>query len=355
MSININIRERDIYKFILDELNDTVFKSRIKFMLGDSARTSDTTMLIRRFTLNATNDSIDIVEELDELTYMTKRYPYVITNIGNLNPQYTALNTIKEATFDGVVNFLICEDDPDLFRASYWALEEVRSRLIQYHKVMRVQYYDMDNTSSSTWINEDIKLVVTSGGLSLDSIERINGRPYSSFSMPITIIATNYGEFANQEVISIGVSSILEGGNVKMFEIEPIEWGWGMGIETDTTQLVNDKAFTNEKNSERGRGVPKNKSFSWGCTLQIDFRNALLKKLYKDSRNKNLSSAEEIWYLKSEIKVYNPATQAYEVDDDLTFEDTYILNMNKPAESLSKGDKLIWTIGLEPYYIPNEE
>ena len=66
MAISINIRERDILKFILDELNDNKFNSKIKFMMGDSARVSDNSMLIRRYTFDSENERMDLVEELNE-------------------------------------------------------------------------------------------------------------------------------------------------------------------------------------------------------------------------------------------------------------------------------------------------
>jgi hypothetical protein len=352
MAISINIRERDILKFILDELNTNVFSSKIKFTLGDSARVDDTSMLIRRFTLDDNTERMDLVETFDESTYMTEKNPYIIVNVSNLNPEFTALNTIKEVTYSGDIGFLICEENPNVYRATLHALEEIRSRLIQYHKVIRVQYLDYDNPSSTTQISEDIKLITTTGGLQREFIDRINGKSYLYFTLPITIMATNHGEFANQETISIGVNSITETvgevTQVKMFPIEPIEWGWGMGIDTEGTQLLNDISVSNLAKSERVRHVPKSKAYAWSCVLQIDFRNALLKKIFKDSRNVNTSSATEIWYIKSEIKTYNATTQVYEVDSSLTYTSVMYLTTNRPLESVSKGEKYIFYLEYEP-------
>lgn len=350
MAISINIRERDILKFILDELNDNKFNSKIKFMLGDSERVSDTSMLIRRFTLDDATERMDVVEELNESTYMTDRNPFIIVNVSDLNPQFTALNTIKEVTYDGTVGFLVCEENPKVYMATLWALEEIRSRLIQYHKVIRVEYIDYDNLSSSTKISEDIKLIVTSGGLRREFIDRINGKSYLYFTLPITLLATNYGEFANQEQISIGVSSITSGGSVTMFPIEPIEWSWGMGVDTESTQILNDKDTTSLLKAERVRHMPKSKAFAWSCVVQIDFRNAMFKKIFKDSRKVNTASATEVWTIKSEIKVYNPTTQLYAVDNDLTYEAKLYLTTNRPVESVSKGEKYIYFLGFEPKY-----
>lgn len=355
MAISINIRERDILKFILDELNDNKFNSKIKFMLGDSERVSDNSMLIRRFTLDDASERMDVVETLNESTYMSESNPYIIVNVSDLNPQFLALNTIKEATYDGTVGFLVCEENPKVYLATLWALEEIRSRLIQYHKVIRVEYLDYDNPSSTTKISEDIKLIVTSGGLRREFIDRINGKSYLYFTMPLTIMATNHGEFANQETISLGVSSITQGGSVKMFEVEPIEWGWGMGVDTESAQLVNDKDVTLINNSERIGNLPKSKSFAWSCVLQIDFRNELYKKIFNDSRKRNISSANEVWTIKSVMKVYNPTTQAYEIDSSLAYEDYFVLTSNRPVESLSKGEKYVFSLGFEPLYDDVEE
>ena len=351
MAISINIRERDILKFILDELNDNKFNSKIKFMLGDSERVSDTSMLIRRFTLDDATERMDVVEELNESTYMTDRNPFIIVNVSDLNPQFTALNTIKEVTYDGTVGFLVCEENPKVYMATLWALEEIRSRLIQYHKVIRVEYIDYDNLSSSTKISEDIKLIVTSGGLRREFIDRINGKSYLYFTMPLTIMATNYGEFANQEIISIGVSSITESGGTKMFPIEPIEWGWGMGVDTESAQLLNDLSVSSLAKSEKIRHIPKSKAYSWSCVLQIDFRNELLKKIFKDSYKNNPSSATEVWTIKREFKVYNSTTQLYELDSTLS--DTankMYLTTNRPVETLSKGEKYVFLLTFEPKY-----
>lgn len=355
MAIKINIRERDIHKFILDELNNNVFNSRIKFMLGDSQRVSDTTMLIRRFTLDETNDRFDLVETLDESNYMTEKKPYIIVNISELNPEFTPLNEIKEATYDGSLGFLICEENADVFRAAVWALEEIRSRLIQYHKVITVKYLDYDNLSSEEKIEENIKLVVTTGGLSREFIDRINGKSYLYFSLPITIIATNFGEFSNQEQLYIGVSSIKEVVNgeeqVKMFPIEPIEWGYGIGVDTEGAQLLNDFDVTSVLRSERIRHVPKSKSYAFSLVLQIDFRNQLLKKLYKDSRVINPNSATETWYIKSEMSTYNDTTKTYEIDNELSYTHDFILTTNSPIDSVSKGEKYIHLLVFEPKFI----
>lgn len=352
MAISINIRERDIKKFILDEFNDNAFSSRIQFSLGDSARVSDTSFLFRRFTLEDNDGRFDIVDTMNENTYMTSKNPYVVLDIGNLNPQYTALNTIKESTYSTTVGAYVCAGDPDIYRATVLALEQIRSRFIQYHKVIRVEYLDYDNPSSSTKIVEDIKLVATAGGLTPEFIDRINGKSYLYFSMELTIMATNYGEFANQELISIGVSSITEGGSTKMFDIEPIEWSWGVGIDTEATQLINDKDVTLIPQSERIRHLPKSKAYSFTCVVQIDFRNELFKKIFKDSRNQNLSSANEIWKIESKISVYNATTQTYEIDSSLTYNDTkgYILTTNRPVDSLSKGEKYVFILGFELAY-----
>ena len=351
MAISINIRERDIKKFILDELNTNTFSSVIQFSLGDSVRVSDTSFLFRRFTLNDTNDRFDLFDEIDGNTYMTSEKPYVVLDIGNLNPQYTALNTIKEVTYDTTLGFYICEEDPDIYRATLWALEEIRSRLIQYHKVIRVEYLDYDNIGSEVTIKEDIKLVTTTGGLNMEFIDRINGKSYLYFTIPITIMATNYGEFANQEIISIGVSSITEGGSTKMFEIEPIEWGWGVGVDTESTQLLNDISVSNLNKTEKIRHVPKSKAYAFSCTVQIDFRNALLKKIFKDSYIANPASATETWTIKREFRVYNPATQTYAIDSTLTDSSKKLyLTMNRPEGGMSKGEKYVFTLGFEPKF-----
>ena len=352
MAISINIRERDILKFILDELNTNVFSSKIKFTLGDSARVDDTSMLIRRFTLDDNTERMDLVETFDESTYMTTKNPYIIVNVSNLNPEFTALNTIKEVTYSGDLGFLVCEENPDVYRAFLLALEEIRSRLIQYHKVIRVQYFDYDNPSSTTQISEDIKLIATTGGIQREFIDRINGKSYLYFTLPITLLATNYGEFANQEIISIGVNSITETvgevTQVKMFPIEPIEWGWGMGIDTEGTQVLNDLTVSSLSKSERIRHVPKSKAYAWSCMIQIDLRNELLKKIFIDSYKVNTSSATEVWTIKREFNVYNSTTQLYEIDSTLTYTAKMYLTTNRPLDSVSKGEKYIYYLEFEP-------
>ncbi len=347
----INIRERDILKFILDELNDNVFSSRIKFALGDSVRVSDTSMLIRRFTLDTPNDRMDLVETFDESTYMTTKNPYIITNVSGLDPEFTALNEIKEATYDGSIGFLVCEEDADIYRATLWALEEIRSRLIQYHKVIRVSYLDYDNLSSETTIDEDIKIVATTGGLKREFIDRINGKSYLYFTLPITILATNNGEFANQESISIGVSSIVTGTAVTMFPIEPIGWNWGMGVDTESAQMLTDYTVSLVGNSERIKHAPKSKAYAFQCIVYIDFSNALSKKIFKDSYKLNSSSATELWTIKREFRVYNPSTQLYAIDSDLTDTSTLYLVENRPVGMVSKGDKYIFFLGFSPNFV----
>jgi hypothetical protein len=211
-----------------------------------------------------------------------------------------------------------------------------------------VSYLDYDNPSSTTPITEDIKLVATTGGITREYIDRINGKSYLYFTLPITILATNYGEFANQEQISIGVSSILEGGSVKMFPIEPIEWSWGVGVDTGSAQLLNDITLSSLTKSEKIRHVPKSKAYAFSAVVQIDFNTPILRKIFRDSYKNNPASATEVWTITRQFMVYDGG---YEIDTDLTDSKAKLyLTMNKPLSEVSKGEKYIFILGFEPKF-----
>lgn len=359
MSRGFTIREVDVFRLIIEELNNNAFSSKIKFSMADWLTIGENDegdpegLLINRLALSKDNQSrFDVLETYDEETYAKTEQPFVAFSVGGLNGEITALNTIKDIVYDPVITFLVNADNINAQRVITLAIEEIRYRWIQYERTLDVEYYDIDNITSSTKISETLKVIMASGTIDFGSPIKINGKQYLSYTLPVTINVTNFGEFANQQRIYLGTNEILDGGSTKMFLIEPNDWHWGTSRGIESVMLLPDKAAPGSTNNKEIKSVAKNKGFAFNVELQMDFQDStvgdLCKWLYKDSMLEDL--AEPIMQLRVEMFLYDSGTGDFVKDDSLTMERPMILSQNQPSESLSKGEKLVHSLVLTPIY-----
>ena len=317
------IKETDILKVLIEEFNDTAFSDTIEFSLGDwmtlgqDENGNPTGLLINKYSFN-NKGNFDKKVTYDEITYAKKEQSFVAMSVSSLNGEFIALETIKDVVYDTTVEFLVCIDNMVVQNAITLAIEEVRKRFIQYLRTYDVYYMDLEDTSSKTRIKEQLKLVFTSGTIDYGTISQINGKQYLSYSMPVTLRATNFGMFANQQKIYIGVDSITEtvGENtsVKMFNLEPDEWHYGTGSGIETAQLLPSKSETTYTNAKEGKSIQKNKVWSFSMDVQIDLQNEdvgeILYHFYKRSIKQEL--VQDIYTLKIETYLFYKETTSFE-------------------------------------------
>ena len=189
-----------------------------------------------------------------------------------------------------------------------------------------------------------------SGEIDYGQIIRIQGRSYLSISMPLTLEVTNYGEYTNQETIYLSVPSVEGGAYIEMY---PIAWNYGVGLDVEGSQTLNNKRLLHLDRAKQVKYVPKTTAFGWSMAVQIDFRNAILKKIYKDSRIPSQATTTEIWKVKSTMKVYDtvessPTFGTYVIDPTLTLEEEFLLDKKTPVEELSKGEKIVYALTFLP-------
>jgi hypothetical protein len=359
MARNFSIKETDVYRIILEEVNDTAFSSKIEFSMadwmpfGEDAEGNPKGLLINRLALNGDQlTRFDINTTYDEETYAKSTNSFVAFSVGPLNGEITALNTIKNVVYSPVLTFLVSIDNINVQRAITIALEEVRKRLIQYQRVFKTSYHDLDNLDSTTKIEETLKVIMMSSTIDYGDIFQINGKQYLTYTMALTIQVTNFGEFANQQKIYLGVSDILDEGSIKMFPVEPNEWHWGVGRGIESVQLLPDYAEVGSTNNKEIKSVTKNKGFAFNMEMQMDFQDSsvgeLCKYLYKDSMIESLTNP--ICTLTIEMYLYDSTSGTYLIDSDLTMTRVMELTQNQPPENLSKGEKLVHSLTLAPKY-----
>lgn len=209
MSVNkFMIREVDIFRYILKQLNNNSFQ--VKFDYADFMARGDEALMIQR--LSFLGDNFDVVETFDEKTYAINKEQFVPTVIPNLNGQFTATDDYKEVLYQTNIDFLIYSGDDSYLMLVQSAIEEVRARLIQHNDVIEVSYMNLEDLTSKERVKEQVKLITMTGSIAFGQPQVINGNMYTIFSMPIDIYATNFGEFANQHQFSLGHSQILENG-----------------------------------------------------------------------------------------------------------------------------------------------
>lgn len=348
MAVKYHIDENAIYKFIVDTFNNNA-SSKIKFSIGyyfmdeEGAKGSFT----RRFTQQ--DGRFDVKKTLDDDTLMLSDTSFVPMNVSTLNANYLAHNTIKEVTYEPQVEFLVYVEDIAIFTTIELVLKQIRARLVQFQTTLDVSYTNMDDLNGAR-VEETLKVIVMSGELNYGQIVRIAGKTYLSMSMPLTIEVTNHGEYANQEKIYLSVPTVNSGDYV---EVTPIAWNYGVGIDTEASQMLNDHAVLvgNDSKSKYARHIHKSTVFTYAMGVQIDFGNPILYKIFKDSRKPNQATSTEVWKLKSEFSKYNPTSGEYEVDSNLSIiDEEVILESKAPVGELSQGEKIIYSLSFVPLW-----
>jgi hypothetical protein len=354
MAIKYHIDENAIYKFIVDTFNDNASKinteaTPIDFSIGyyfmDEGSPNGT--FTRRFTQQ--NGRFDVKKTLDDETYLLDNTSFVPMNISSLNANYLAHNAIKEVTYEPQIEFLVYVEDIAVFTLIELVLKQIRARLIQFQTTLDVSYINIEDVNGAR-VGETLKVIVMSGELNYGSLVRVAGKTYLSMSMPLTIEVTNVGEYANQERIYLSVPSVNDGAYV---EVTPIAWNYGVGIDTDGAQMLNDHTVLagNYDKSKYVRSVVRTTAFTYGMGVQIDFNNPILYKIFKDSRKPTPETSTEVWKLKSEFSKFNPTTKEYEVDSELSIIDELcILEAKAPVSELSQGEKIIYSLAFVPLW-----
>jgi hypothetical protein len=348
MAVKYHIDEMAVYKFITDTFNDNA-SNKIKFSIGyyfideEGSKGSFT----RRFTQQG--GRFDVKKTLDDETYLLNETSFVPMNVSTLNANYLAHDTIKEVTYEPQVEFLVYVEDFAIFTAIELVLKQVRARLVQFQTTIDVSYTNMEDINGAR-VEETLKAIVMSGELNYGQIVRIAGKMYLSMSMPLTIEVTNHGEYANQEKIYLSVPSVNDGEYV---EVTPIAWHYGVGVDTEGSQMLNDHnvLVANDSKSKYIRHVPKTTGFAYSMGVQIDFGNPILYKVFKDSRKPNQATTTEIWKLKSTFSKFNMISKTYEIDEDLSIiDEEVILESKAPVSELSQGEKIIFALSFVPLW-----
>jgi len=343
MPVKYHINEVDIYKFIADTFNDNSSGGKIEYSIGyyflDDENGKNGGFL-KRFTQKG--GRFDVKKTFDEDTYALADDSFVPMGIANLNASYLAHDEIKEVTYEPNIEMLVYIENDITYKVIELVIQEIRAKLVQHQTTIEVEMLNLEGGAN---ITETLKVIAMSGEIDYGQIVRIQGRAYLSVSMPLTLEVTNYGEYTNQETIYLSVPSIDSGNYIEMY---PIAWNYGVGVDVEGSQTLNDNNLVNLDRAKQVRHVPKTTAFGWSMAVQIDFRNAILKKIYKDSRVPTQATTTEIWKVKSTMKVFNTSTKVYEIDSTLTLEDDFILDKKTPEEELSKGEKIIYALTFLP-------
>jgi hypothetical protein len=344
MAVKYHINEVDIFKFITDIFNNNSSGGKIEYSIGYYFLDEDGNNggFVKRFTQKG--GRFDIKQTFDDDTYLLKNESFVPMAISNLNASYLAHDKIKEITYEPNIEFLIYIENDITYKVIELVMQEIRAKLIQYQTTLDVEFLNLEGGAN---ITETLKVIAMAGEIDYGQIVRIQGRSYLSISMPLTLEVTNYGEYTNQETIYLSVPSVSSGAEIEMY---PISWNYGVGIDVEGSQVLNDKSILNLDRAKQIRHVPKTTAFGFSMAVQIDFNNPILKKIYLDSRKPTQATSTEIWKVKSTMSVLDTEAtpKVYVVDTDLTLEDEFILDKKTPVDELSKGEKIIYALTFLP-------
>lgn len=334
------VSENDIYRLILQELNTN--KMGVHFEMANYySNDSDGKLYIMRQAFNVDNGTFDVVEELNEETYVTTRKRFTAVGIGGLNADLLSHPSIVEINYSPIVNFLVYvgdnEGDDIEFIANKTAIEEIRSNLLHKEFNLEVEHYDRDNLSSETKITQRIKGVFASGEIDYGNLEVINGKFYMVLSLPINIFVTTSGEFANSQEFIFSVEDLLDGSdNPIKFNIPLLTWHYGKGLDTNDFQLMATKGTNGLLKASEVRGLPVSKAFALTFLVQIDFDNPFLDYIYEESQNERLKSPRYT----ITMNTYKYVDGVREEIPHKTNTRDYYLIQNMPSEELSLGEKI---------------
>lgn len=343
-----HINEMDIYKFILDEFNNNSSNGKIKFSIGYYFLDEEGQMggFSRRFTQDG--GRFDVREKLVDDTYELQNKSFVPMSIPMLNATYLAHDKIKEVTYEPMIEFLVYAEDIITFRSIELVLQEIRARLIQYQTNLEVTY--VKDSKSAVEEKENLKVVMMAGEIHYGEIVRVAGKSYLSIAMPLTLEVSNHGEYANQEKVFLSVPSVVDlgTGDIIEVEIDMLSWNWGVGVDTEPSQVLNSYKAHDSDKAKMVRHIPKSTAFSYSMAVYMDFKNPILRKIYKDSRNPTPETSNEKWTLESIVYEYNEDIKAFEIAHDLGFKDEFYLDTKVLANEISKGEKIIFTLSFVP-------
>ena len=348
MAVKYHINEVDIYKFITDTFNDNSSLGKIVMSIGYYFldENGNNGGFVKRFTQS--KGRFDVKQTFDDDTYELQNDSFVPMGISSLNANYLAHDKIKEITYEPIIELMVYIENDITYKVIELVIQEIRAKLIQYQTTLDVEFLNLDGGAN---ITETLKVIAMAGEIDYGQLATIQGRRYLSISMPLTLEVTNYGEYANQETIYLSVPSVNNGEYVEMY---PISWNYGTGIDTDGAQTLNDKSLLNLDRAKIIKHVPKTTAFGFAMAVQIDFKNEILYKIFKDSRKPTQATSTEIWKIKSEIKVLDTDIESetygtYVVDDNLTLEEEeFILDKKAPIGELSKGEKIVYVLTFLP-------
>lgn len=348
MSKNM-ISENDIYRLIMEELNDNILnKDGIKAMNFEMANfyteDNEDKLYIMKQSFNVENGRFDIVEEFNEETYVSTKKRFTAVGIGELNESILSHPKIIEANYSPIVNFLVYVGDGNgdnlEFLAHKLVIEDIRRKLIHKDRIFDVEYFNIEDLESDTKIKETLKIVFSSGELQYGSLEVINGKFYMVISMPLNIFATNSGEFSNQQTFEFSVSDIIDEvtNKPKVFEIPLLTWYYAKAVDTTDFMLMatRKRSPLGIRNSAESRSIPNSKAFALNFLVQIDFEDEFLTHIYEESQN-----------VRENTPIYTITMRTTKYDKDLkeyveltSNTRNYLLIQNAPLEELSLGEKL---------------
>jgi hypothetical protein len=115
---------------------------------------------------------------------------------------------------------------------------------------------------------------------------------------------------------------------------------------------VPSKSSATHLNEQEIKSIEKDKGFSFNMEIQMDLQDAtvgaLLRYIYIKSVQESL--IQPIYTVKMEMYLYNVSTKLYALDSALTMERKMIMIQNQPNETLSKGEKIVYSLVFIPYY-----
>lgn len=345
MGKRFTIKETDVLKFIVDEMNDNSFG--INFGLAEYGFQNDengqaTDLLIYRLAFNDGDFNTEVV--FDEETYQRNLESFVAMNVSALSGEFTALKNIQQATYSPLLSFLVPIDNP-ISEPIRLAIEEVRSRLKAEYKTIKVRYHDLENVDNASGVEEHLRIATNIDSIDFGEPFTLNGRRYIQFSYSLFMLVQNKGEFGNQ--IEFKMGKVQENGTYVMQDFEPLTWDWGLAIDNESIQVLREFGALSG-NSKEVKVVPKSKGFALEMDFILDLTHPLHRQFYKLSLQDNYETP--IYRVEIFTKLYDITTNTFIIDSDLTSVRNYSLEFCKSTEPMSKGEQILYTLVLSPSF-----
>lgn len=335
-----NIKETAIRQYIIKTFNENPLK--IPFSMGTfDADDELKEMYIFSYSFSD-NGNFDIREKVDPKTYTSSKESVVIIEPSGLSGDFVSHPNIKSGTFEATIDILVNVDTP-MANLIGMMVEYVRDSFVGKLGTITTSYRDFSDPN-----DKGTKTIYTvasnSGTIDFGNIFILNGRRYSIYSFPIYFEVSQDIAYGNQLEWNIGIYNEYGEEPLELLESKPIITSFGKIKDLQPYQVLRSKDDLDNPKAKELHSYVQTRGFALVFTYLVNFKDSLIRELYKESFN--ISDNDLIFKVEMKTKILNDNGE-FVYDNELTFTRKMVGEIFMP-EDIVIGEPIVLTVGLSP-------